>query len=465
MSIYRPFLHITPQKGWINDPNGFSYAFGQFHVFAQHNPYDTKWGPMHWLHFVSEDLVTFKEVGIAIKPDKEYDNVFGCFSGSALEVNQQHYLLYTGAINGVQQQCFAVSSDGIHYQKPYENPLIGQDLLPEPYLVADFRDPYIFVRDQHYYMLVSARKKTGGSSILMYRSIDLIHYEYVGVTLNTDGSDEEMIECPTLFFDGDNVVLMYSLQFKKSHEPHRFQNVHSTIYRLGELDFKSGQFIAKTPEREIDLGFDFYAPQTLTKDNKHYMIAWQNMWDRHYPSLVDGYVGQLTLVRELGIKGNQLVQSFVSSLSNYYEENLLIEKQRQSDILIDIYQTNSYRLIIDMEITDEVVISFVKDNSVMMTLNPTNKTIEFVRPQILNHDQSQATKRVIPFNSVEGRIQLDIVVDNCSLEALIDEGIEAFSMTFFTDSEHEVLIKSDANKPFYINKFEYHSLKGGKHYE
>ena len=66
MNSLRPKFHIPPSKGWVNDPNGFCYFKGQYHLFAQYNPHDVKWGPMHWPHFVSKDLVYFEEVGVAL---------------------------------------------------------------------------------------------------------------------------------------------------------------------------------------------------------------------------------------------------------------------------------------------------------------------------------------------------------------------------------------------------------------
>lgn len=465
MDKYRPLLHISPSIGWINDPNGFSYAKGRFHVFAQHNPYDTKWGPMHWLHFVSDDLVAFKEIGVALKPDKSYDDVFGCFSGSALEYNNQHVLVYTGAIIGKQQQCFAVSDDAVSYVKPRANPLIGEELLPKEYSIADFRDTFVFLHDGIFYLLVGARKKDGGSAILMYKSLDLEAYEYVGVTLETTGLPNEMFECPAVVFDGGKTALIYSVQFKKGPDRFHYQNVHSSLYALGRFDFTTGAFVKDGPETEIDFGFDFYAPQTMRKDHKTYMIAWQNMWDRVYPSAVNGYAGHLTMVRELKIAGDKLTQSFVGSLSGYQAETIKISERKSRETRVDVTNDNAYRLILDIEPHGKTVISFVKDDSVALTLSPVEQTMTFTRPDIKNADGTSNDRRTIPLVLENGRLHLDIVIDNCSFEALINHGQEAFAMTFFTNQENAFTIKSCSSNEFIIHGLTYHTLKGDAHHD
>ncbi len=77
----RFLYHFEPKKGWMNDPNGLIYFNGMYHAFFQHNPYAPKWDKMHWGHAVSDDLVTWKELPIALFPDEPYESTGGCFSG------------------------------------------------------------------------------------------------------------------------------------------------------------------------------------------------------------------------------------------------------------------------------------------------------------------------------------------------------------------------------------------------
>ena len=91
----RQRLHLKAPDNWVNDPNGFIYYKGMYHMFYQYFPYAPRWGPMHWGHAVSRDLVNWEHVGIALFPTKRGDQN-GCFSGSAVEKEGRLHLLYTG---------------------------------------------------------------------------------------------------------------------------------------------------------------------------------------------------------------------------------------------------------------------------------------------------------------------------------------------------------------------------------
>ena len=94
----RPAFHLSSRVGWMNDPNGFSYYKGQYHMFYQNHPYDATWGPMHWGHAVSKDLLDWTYMPVALAPDEYYD-ANGCFSGTAIENDKgEHLLIYTSVM-------------------------------------------------------------------------------------------------------------------------------------------------------------------------------------------------------------------------------------------------------------------------------------------------------------------------------------------------------------------------------
>ena len=130
----RPLYHITPPCGWINDPNGVIKFKNQYHVFYQYHPFGLIWGPMHWGHVVSDDLLHWKELPIALTPGDEFDKD-GCFSGSSIIYNDRLYIIYTGFIFNednekiIQQQCLAYSEDGVNFTKV--GLIIGKDNLSE----------------------------------------------------------------------------------------------------------------------------------------------------------------------------------------------------------------------------------------------------------------------------------------------------------------------------------------------
>ena len=94
----RPAFHVSPYVGWMNDPNGFSCYQGEYHLFYQYNPYDTHWNSMHWGHVVSKDLLHWEYLPAALAPDEDYDKI-GCFSGSAIELDDGRQLLIYTAVD------------------------------------------------------------------------------------------------------------------------------------------------------------------------------------------------------------------------------------------------------------------------------------------------------------------------------------------------------------------------------
>src|SRR5581483_226994 len=141
---YRLGYHIMAPANWINDPNGLVQYKGEYHVFYQHHPYDENWGPMHWGHVKSKDLVHWEYLPIALAPTEAYEKD-GCFSGSAVDDNGVLTLIYTGNIwvdreKDIldQSQCIATSTDGIHFTKEAVNPVIAKH--PEEGS-GHFRDP------------------------------------------------------------------------------------------------------------------------------------------------------------------------------------------------------------------------------------------------------------------------------------------------------------------------------------
>ena len=147
--LERPEFHLSPKVGWMNDPNGFSYYKDKFHLFYQYYPYDSQWGPMHWGHAVSDDLLHWEYLPAAIAPDMPYDYV-GCFSGSAITLpDGKQLFMYTsvrkeaqpdGGVRDIQTQSLAVG-DGMDYEKDVRNPILTAEDMPENSSPFDFRDP------------------------------------------------------------------------------------------------------------------------------------------------------------------------------------------------------------------------------------------------------------------------------------------------------------------------------------
>jgi len=294
----RQRYHFMAEEGWLNDPNGLVFFNNQYHFFYQYNPYDTYWGAMHWGHAVSDDLVHWIYLPVALAPSESYDNheKGGCFSGSAIEHEGKLYLLYTGATNYgdgfIQTQCLACSEDGIHFSKYEKNPII---IAPDGYEQSNFRDPKVWKHKDYFYLICGA-KKDNLAKALLYKSLNLKDWTFVNVLVESRGELGYMWECPDFFSIGDKYVLMISPI--GLHE-------RKTIYLVGDMDYKTGKFNYSSTG-EIDWGFDYYAPQSfLDGKGRRIIVGWANAWEwmpwwkDWGPSFKENWCGSFGIPREV----------------------------------------------------------------------------------------------------------------------------------------------------------------------
>jgi len=281
METQRFAYHFEPQKGWMNDPNGLVFFRGKYHAFFQHNPHSPHWDKMHWGHAVSEDMIHWQELPIALYPDESYEDDGGCFSGSAIEKDGRLYLFYTSVSHSLgQTQSVAWSDDGIHFTKYPGNPVIRENPLGYP----DFRDPKVSLIGDQYHMVVGTGDKDSGK-VLLFTSTDLLNWQYEDILF--EGAEyAHCIECPDLFPLGDKYVLMFS----RIGETER-----ATHFVVGDL--VAGKLVNGRLCRP-EWGPDFYAPQTFTDGNRRIMIGWMYHWGKQAP---EGclFAGALSIPREL----------------------------------------------------------------------------------------------------------------------------------------------------------------------
>ena len=293
---YRLKYHVMPEKGWMNDPNGLIQYKDKYHMFFQHHPYSTEWGPMHWGHVISSDLVHWKYLPIALRPGDSYDRN-GCFSGSAVDDDGTFTLIYSGNVDDrspKQVQCVARSIDGVNFEKYEGNPVV-EDVPSDG--SDDFRDPKVWKHNGTWYM-VTGSSKDGIGKALLFKSVDLNNWEYVGVTAESDGTLGSMWECPDLFPLGERFALIVSpINMKRS----------KNICLIGNMNYDTGKFTYEY-YKDLDYGSNFYAAQTfIDKKGRRIMFAWMNMWDKEMPEKKEGWAGAMTIPRELILRDDGLL--------------------------------------------------------------------------------------------------------------------------------------------------------------
>lgn len=325
-----PIFHIATPGGWLNDPNGLSYFKGQYHVYYQHHPYSTEWGPMHWGHVTSPDLVHWKHHPIVLAPSIEGDKD-GVFSGSALirkdEAGEDSELwaYYTGHRwrNGVdgeagnlQVQCLATSKDGFNFEK--RGTLIN---CPQDFL--DFRDPKVWEQDGQGFMVLGVRTLENRGEVWLYRSEDLLNWQFDRVLYQDPDPEVFMLECPDFFSLGNHWVVAYCPMGLPA-QGYRYPNQNSTVCVVG--DWQPGtDFIPLTERQPADWGHNFYAPQTFVdKTGRRIQFGWLGTFAAAPTCQVeDFWCGQITVPRVLELNANNQVCAYpIPELANLHGDVL-----------------------------------------------------------------------------------------------------------------------------------------------
>lgn len=446
---YRPYYHLAAVTGWINDPNGFGWYNGKMHQFYQYNPYGSVWGPMHWGHAVSKDMVKWENLPVALAPSEPYDDDSGCFSGSSIVVDNKFCLMYTGMGKGMPaQQCAAVSEDGVKFYKYENNPVISPNELPACVSAEDCRDPFIYKRDGKYYCLLGT-KSGGFGNIAMFRSDDLKKWSFVGLAF--DESQREYVsrgvcECPSRALLNGKEVLIYSPQYMPNNGS-KFRNIHSSVYIVGSFNYETGAFTGGEIQ-DIDSGFDFYAPQvTVHLDGRTVMTAWMQMWDRNIPTAQDGWSGAMILTRQISLDGERLVQLPVRELENY-----LADEQTCGDMTlynevkdIDCFRGDCSEIVFTLKKGDanRAGIEFFKGNSHRTYLyyhaHSGRIVLDRVRSGI--DIRGAENEEIYWKRSVEAPageyINFRILLDNTSAEIFIGDGKSVMTANVYADESDD----------------------------
>lgn len=316
MKPIRPNNHFTPKKGWINDPNGAIKIDDTYHLFYQHYPDDTVWGPMHWGHATTKDLIHWNHEEIAIKPDHlgyifsgstalDTENVSGFSDGTHAPL----IAMYTShhPETNVEQQSISYSLDHIHFI-PYEgNPVIENHMDSKDFK-KDFRDPKIFKNEiKGGFSVVLA----AGPKVEFYHTTDFKHFEKTGEFDPSLSGFAGTCECPDVIHlkrnEKDCYLLTISmilpedkmgLPLKEKGFP--FPNVMQ--YFLGTFD--GNTFIetekSKLP-RILDYGPDNYAEVSFFGTKEPLLIGWGENWNYVNDAPGKEYRGKMTYARTVDL--------------------------------------------------------------------------------------------------------------------------------------------------------------------
>lgn len=467
-----PSYHIAAPSGWINDPNGFSCFKGEYHFFYQHYPYDVNWGPMHWGHVASKDLVHWERLPVAIAPDKIYDASGGCFSGSAIEHDGKLYLMYTGhvdlpvptaaGINRIETQNIAVSDDGITFTKIAANPVLYVPAEAGDISGNDFRDPKVWTHGGKYYAVVGSRNKAETVGLaLLFESRDMETWTFKSIMAQSEGNQGDMWECPNFAeVDGRDVLILSPMNIKA--EGKKFLNLQQSGYMLGEMNYETGIFTHGEFEM-LDAGFDFYAPQILqAPDGRCIMIGWLDMWGTPMLEQADGWSGQMTVPRELHIRDGKIVSTPVKELELLRGEKVSYENQS----LVKATKLDGVRGSVG-ELLTTIDLTRSKNFSIELRSSGKEKTVlsydAATRIVKLNRDKSGQIltgEREIKL-APAAEMKLQIFLDRSSLEIFINDGEAVFSTRLYPKTNSQDIIFVPTQGALTLREVTFYSLSDG----
>lgn len=301
---HRPQYHFLAPAHWLNDPNGLIQWQGRTHLFYQYNPNGAFHDAIHWGHAVSDDLVHWKDLPVALAPTPGGIDSGGCWSGCAVDNQGTPTLIYTGV--SPQVVCLATSSDGmVTWQKHSANPVIAgppEDLRSGS--GGHFRDPFVWRANGPWHMVIGSKIDEVGGLVLHYTSPDLMHWEFVGPVLQGDVTQAEpfwtgaMWECPNLLDFGQRQALIISAQ----------SDTNDLMYAF----YASGRFHGQrfTPEVQDILVHGgkqgcFYAPQvTRAEDGRHLMWGWLKEERSGAACIEAGWAGVMSLPLSVAMELN-----------------------------------------------------------------------------------------------------------------------------------------------------------------
>ncbi len=477
---HRPQIHFTPKENWMNDPNGLVYYNDAYHLFYQHYPKEAVWGPMHWGHALSKDLIHWKHLPIALYPD----SLGMIFSGSAVVDKENSSLLGVNASaplvaiftyhnaamekagrNDYQTQGMAFSLDsGKTWTKYDRNPVVTN---PGE---KDFRDPKVFWhKDSKKWILTLV----AGDHAEFYASNDLKQWAKLSEFGKDYGTHGGVWECPDLFpltVEGESAqkwILIVNIN------PGGPNGGSATQYFIG--DFDGTTFKCDTDRSKvswIDYGPDDYAGITWSNapDNRTIFIGWMSNWAYAQAVPTSPWRSANTIPRELKLirSNNELhvASVVVPELSQLEEENrsfgilelrdsINLTKEMKPNMVTSRWtgslEAKDWRFVFSNSMGQRVTVGFEKESN------------RFFLDRTMSGDTtfSKDFSKICyaPRIATIGAIGFDMVVDVSSVEVFFDNGLTVMTGLFFPETPFDQVTVYAGDEPVSADKLVGRSLK------
>lgn len=448
---FRSVYHHSPEANWMNDPNGMFYdeANGIWHLYYQHNPFRPTWGPMHWAHATSTDLLTWEEHPIVLYPD----SIGTIFSGSAVidKNNTAGFgenalvAIYTQSEVCGQHQSIAYSTDGGYSFTKYEgNPVLMGD-------IADFRDPKVTWDGDHWLMTLACQQE-----IRFYASPNLKEWEYLSSFGEGVGAHGGVWECPELIrlkcenekigkCENEKYVLLVSIN------PGGPFGGSATQYFVGDWDGKTfkcenGKYENGKCENGkcengqmnwLDYGKDNYSTFTFHNSPEGRLVAmgWMSNWQYAEVLPTVAFRSQNTIARDLFLYIDDEGEYRLGSVPSKETMALRGEETRY------LPDAGIVELTLDGSQDALITLSNDKGEKVVMNLDVHRRTFSMDRTASgdcsFSHDFAAHT--VAPLFVKRDTYKVLLFIDHCSIEAFDAEGAWAMTNLVFPSEPYNHL--------------------------
>ena len=478
---YRPSYHFSPKSGWLNDPNGMVYFEGRYHLFYQHHPFGTTWGPMHWGHAVSTDLVTWEEQPIALEPDEQGM----IFSGSAVVDEQDTSGLFGGkpglvaifthhhSLSGTDQirqsQSLAYSTDsGKGWIKYTGNPVLEDEHC------IDFRDPKVFWHKptEQWVMVLAC-----GQTVRIYHSPNLKEWAFASEFGHGIGSHDAVWECPDLFplyIDGEPTRVKWVMLVSIGDTP-EIREGSRTQYFTGEFDGTTFMEDRDSEQvRWLDHGRDNYAgvcwSNVPVEDGRRLFIGWMSNWRYANLTPTERWRGAMSIPRELALETRNgkvvLIQRPVRELEGLRTPVLSLKEPSLAEIqaAFSALQLDCYELVAevatDRDFGFKVRVSDEQETLVGYASKTQEVYVDRTRSGCSDFHEDFAGRHAVTMETVENRLDLHMYVDRSSIEVFFNHGQVVITDLIFPDAESKGLDIFTVEEQVPLLSLELYALEG-----
>jgi fructan beta-fructosidase len=454
---FRPQIHFSPKEKWMNDPNGMFYYNKTYHLFFQHNPDSTVWGPMHWAHATSSDMIHWVQQPIALYPD----SLGTIFSGSAVvDLKNTSGFGKNGKVpivaiytydpprrrNESQYQAIAYSLDEGKTWTKYE----GNPVLKSPG-VRDFRDPKVswYAAGNKWIMILATKDR-----VTFYSSPNLKEWTRESDFGSNLGAHGGVWECPDLLsfdYNGKKVWALLS-----SINPGGPNGGSATQYFIGDFDGKTFSPY-DTLTRWIDYGTDNYAGVTFSNTGpRRVFMGWMSNWQYANKVPTGKWRSAMTIPREMElrkvngklvlntkpVKELASIEGKITALKNITVTNEFVLSDKLNGI------ADQYKITLAVKDLADFSMEFYNKQGEKMVFGYDISRKQFYLDRTLagqsDFDKNFAKKIYAPRISGESKSDITIIVDAASIEVFADGGLTVMTGIFFPNKKYDsIKIKSD----------------------